>query len=257
MLFALLALSSMVNAVYAQIYPKPSVPEFTIKLVAHPYDVPDKTTTTIDEYTGKETTTTQPGYHVENKSIEIIIRNQYCSPSYYLFYNVRQRGHYGEYWTELYSYDSSAFNSGNLLLQSSSEYTVLSLPAVYPFIDGAEVDFQVEALLWHNIEVWIADHPLISGGGMENIGHYEDRLALYSDSGWSGTKTLAFEASQTPSPEPTPTPTDPNFGPTSPPSQEPLLTQEQLALILGLGTIVAAFTVLLLYFIHVRRGIQS
>ena len=56
--------------------PKPLTPEFTVKIVAHPYDVPPKTTTTIDQYTGKETTTTQPGYHVENKSIEITIKNQ-------------------------------------------------------------------------------------------------------------------------------------------------------------------------------------
>ena len=59
---------------------KPSVPEFSVRIVAYPYDVPPETTTTIDEYTGKETTTTQPGYHVENKSIEITIKNQPFTP---------------------------------------------------------------------------------------------------------------------------------------------------------------------------------
>ena len=28
---------------------KPSVPEFSVRIVAYPYDVPDKTTTTIDQ----------------------------------------------------------------------------------------------------------------------------------------------------------------------------------------------------------------
>ncbi|MCJ7763000.1 hypothetical protein MUP38_06065, partial [Candidatus Bathyarchaeota archaeon] len=45
---------------------KPSVPEFTVKLADHSYDVPPSTTATTDPYTGKQTVTTQPGYHVEN-----------------------------------------------------------------------------------------------------------------------------------------------------------------------------------------------
>ena len=80
---------------------KPSVPEFTVKLVAHPYDVP--TTYGIDPYTGKNVTI-QEGHHVENKSIEVTIKNQPFSPykdangSYGLYYNVRFRGHYGHDW---------------------------------------------------------------------------------------------------------------------------------------------------------------
>ena len=247
MLFALLALSSLVMVGYAlaQSIARPSIPEFTLKLVAHPYDVPEKTTTTIDEYTGKETTTTQPGYHVENKSIEIIIKNQYCSSSYYLFYNVRHKGHYGEYWTEPFSYDSSAFNSGNLLSQSSSEYTVLSIPAVYPFIDGVEVDFQLEALLWHNIEVWISDHPGVAGA--EELGHYETRLALHSTSGWSSTQTLTIEEFQTPSPEPTPTPTQT-------PYEESLQTEKfgPISVVIAFGA-VFTFGLVLLYRIKRKR----
>ena len=56
--------------------PKPSIPEFTLKLVANPYDVPPTNSTKIDPYTGEETVTIIPGYHVENKLIEITIRNQ-------------------------------------------------------------------------------------------------------------------------------------------------------------------------------------
>ena len=78
MLFTLLAFSSLsvVSSVFAQSIPKPSVPEFTLKYIDNSYDVPPSTTTTIDQYTGKEIVTTTPGYHVENKSIEITITNQ-------------------------------------------------------------------------------------------------------------------------------------------------------------------------------------
>src|SRR3972149_2373794 len=69
-----------VKGVSVESIPKPSAPEFTVKIVSYPYDVPPKTTTTIDQYTGKETTTTTPGYHVENKSIEVAIKNPQFAP---------------------------------------------------------------------------------------------------------------------------------------------------------------------------------
>jgi hypothetical protein len=165
-----------------------SVPEFTLKLVAYPYDVPP--TYGIDPYTGKNVTI-QEGFHVENKSIDITIKSQPVASNYYLFYNVRYKGHFGESWTELYSY--SQYSSGSLIPQSSSEYTVLSIPAVYPFINGAEVDFQVEAQLWHYIEVWISDHPM-APPPINEIGHYEQRFTLDETSGWSNTQTMTFAA---------------------------------------------------------------
>ncbi|MDR2720317.1 MAG: hypothetical protein LBC03_05900, partial [Nitrososphaerota archaeon] len=40
---------------------KPSVPQISsVKLVDSSYDVPPSSTTTVDQYTGKETTTTTP-----------------------------------------------------------------------------------------------------------------------------------------------------------------------------------------------------
>jgi len=81
---------------------KPSVPEFTLKVVEYPYDVAP--TTTADPYTGK-TVTTQADYHVENKSIEITIINQPFSPyddandkRISLYYNVTVKGHYEDNW---------------------------------------------------------------------------------------------------------------------------------------------------------------
>ena len=224
----------MVGSVFAQSIPTPSVPEFSIVLVAHPYDVPPVTTTTINQYTGEEIVTTIPGYHVENESIEITIKNQPFIPFTHengyeinLYYSVRSKGHFGDDsdWKELYSRykDPSSANP----VQSNSEYTVLSVSADYPV--NSRVDFQVEAI----------------------VGHYYDELAgrpilpLYvlevdESSGWSNTQTLTIGEVQTTSPEPTPT--LPNMAPTSPPSQESALTQEQLVILgLAITVVVLAF----------------
>jgi len=180
LLIAVLALSSF--AVFSAPASAQLVPDFTLKLAAFPYDVP--TTYGIDPYTGKNVTI-QEGYHVENKSVEITIRNQVASG---LFYNVRYKGHFGESWTQLYSY--SEYSTDSLRPKSNSAYTVISIPAFSP---GTKVDFQVEALLWHNVDVWVSDHPM-APPPISEIGHYEQRLTLYARSGWSPAQTLTFPA---------------------------------------------------------------
>ena len=85
----------IVKPAFAQSIPKPSVPEFTIETVSRPYDVPPATTTATDPYTGKQTTTTQPGYHVENKTIEAVIKNSLGTS----YYNFRYKGHYTQDWS--------------------------------------------------------------------------------------------------------------------------------------------------------------
>jgi hypothetical protein len=146
--------------------PKPSIPEFTVELVDNSYDVPEKTTTKIDQYTGKETETTTPSYHVENKSIEITIKNQPLSPytnanasSYEgrLYYNVRVKGHFGEEWTAPISFKRHDPVS-RIPVSSSSGYTVVTCSADYP--PDAYLDFQVEAFIGHNYWDSIPDHPL-------------------------------------------------------------------------------------------------
>jgi hypothetical protein len=165
--------------------PKPSVPEFILKFEAHPYDVP--TTYGIDPFTGKNITI-EEGYHVRNETIVFSIKNQ---PITNLFYNVRYRGHFGEGWTELYSY--SQYSTDSLLPQSSSEYTVLSIPAFYPFVNGATIDFQVQALSWVYVDVWVLDHPM-APPPINEIGHYEQRFTLGETSGWGNTQTMTFPA---------------------------------------------------------------
>jgi hypothetical protein len=155
------------------------VPEFTLKLVAYPYDVP--TTYGIDPYTGKNVTI-QEGHHVENKSVEITIKNQ---PFSNLFYNVRYKGHFGEDWTEVYSHND--YSSGNLVPQSSSGYTMISIPAAFPY---GEIDFQVQALSWHSVQVWVDEHPFYPQLG----GHYEQRFTFDRASEWSNAQTVTFAA---------------------------------------------------------------
>lgn len=199
-----------------------------MKLEAHPYHL--SPSYSIDPYTG-DSITIHEGAHVANRSVVITIGNQHVPSSYLLFYNVRVRGHFGGQWTELYSYSADSYSSGDLPTQSNSDYTALSTSPDFPA--DSKVDYQVEAMLWHNIEVWISDHPGISGGGLEKAGHYETRLALYSTSGWSETQTLTIEASQTPSPEPTP-----SSETTPTPYNEPQIDQQ---LILGVAAITAVF----------------
>jgi len=92
----------IVRPASAQSTPKPSVPEFTLKYVDHSYDVPP--TYGIDPYTGKKVVTKE-GHHVENKSIEVTIKNQPLSPNNeangfftHLYYNFRYKGHYANDW---------------------------------------------------------------------------------------------------------------------------------------------------------------
>jgi len=200
--------------------PKPSVPEFTVKIVSYPYDVPPTTTTTVDPYTGKETVTTQPGYRVENKSIELIIKNQPFTPHtdaeghiINLYYNVRVKGHFEDCWRELYSIDEmmreerGAHKQGPV--QSSSGYTVISCSADYP--DDGQVDFQVQALAGYYTEWW----PALGGPGKWN---FTGQL-----SEWSNTQTIRMsDGTVTVSTSPNPT-----ESPTATPAQEPAVIKDQ------------------------------
>jgi len=237
---------------------KPSIPEFSVRIVAYPYDVPPKTTTTIDEYTGKETTTTQPGYHVENKSIEITIKNQPFTPYdlteytvYYrdrdnfsriqesytydgsktvnFYYNIGVKGYFGDNWKTVGT-NYSSFEGPEPNAQLDSPYTVIFVGADYP--EGAALDFRVQARIGYY-------HPY--GPGIQILGY-----DFYGqESGWSEAQTIKIGDSQPSSPEPT--------IPTSPSQmldEEPELSEQQV--IIGAVvtiTIVGAGLGLLLYLI--------
>jgi hypothetical protein len=116
--------------------PKPSVPEFNLKFVDNSYDVPS--TYSPDPYTGKNVMT-QAGYHVQNKSLEVTIKNQLFTNykdatgnNIMLYYDVSWKGHFEDYWKsfnstkQMYLVASSSLMADNILVYPNSPSTVLS-----------------------------------------------------------------------------------------------------------------------------------
>ena len=209
LLLSTLAVTVLFGTVKAESsIPKPSVPEFTLVLVDSSYDVP--TTYSIDPYTGENVT--HQGYHVENKKIGIRIKNQLFT-SYYndsigqtvnFYYKIRFKGHFEEDWTELYR-----ASDGYPHQWSDSDYTILTFLSETgktieatgfskTFQDGAQVDYQVEAMVGYiHRDASIAFAPWVFTG---------------EESGWSETLTLTVPISTqlpiiTPTPTTTPEPT--------------------------------------------------
>ena len=218
-LVLILAASSlmMAESTFAQSIPKPSVPEFTLKYVDKSYDVPPKTTTTTDPYNGKITTTNIPGYHVENFTIEVSIKNQPFPSTINgnkssLWYDVQIKGHYGGDWSDQYP---SSIMSPTILpwpTQASSGYTLLSFPASYR--TGDEIDFQVKAILGYQYS-----YDTYFYVQQSHILPLRVNDFIHEESGWSSTQTFTMpetptSSNQTTSPTNTitsPTPSVPEF----------------------------------------------
>jgi len=176
--FSVLAVSSVsVQAGY-----KPSVPQFTVKLVDSSYDVPPIYTT--DPYTGEPTT--KPGYRIENYTIEISIKNQPFTPytdksDYYtryydIYYSIRVKGHFGEDWYSLRT---------RYTTQSDSEYTVVlhSLTddtELRNLVAGSKLDFSVQAYSGY----WFDQRE----GSMGVIADYV--YVFDAESGWSNIQSI-------------------------------------------------------------------
>lgn len=167
---------------------KPSIPEFTVKLVDRSYDIP--TTYLIDPYTGQSFT--HLGYHVKNKTIEITIKNQPYSTEK-IRYNVHVKGHFEEDWKSL-------FNPDTYVSQSDSQFTTIIFSGNEYFYDkynlrevyvpcGGKIDFQVEAIVGY----W-SQGPVTPP--------YQTWEFVSETSGWSNIQTLVNEENA-----PTPTTT--------------------------------------------------
>jgi len=185
----------MVKPAFAQSITKPSVPEFSLKVVAYPYDVPP--TTTIDPYTG-ENITTSYGYHAENKSIEVTIKNQPFTSTLdtsgkytNLYYNVQFKGHYTDEWSYAQSY-YNASKSDYTLIYISFEHQTISFPA------GSQIDFQVRTLIGHQ------DKMAYDSILPPEMKYYHVFSGQTGD--WSDTQILTIPAPPTPTPAPTTVP---------------------------------------------------
>jgi hypothetical protein len=195
-LVVILAVSSllMIKPINAETVPKPSVPEFTVRFVDNSYDVP--TTTSIDPYTGK--TITNQGYHVENKSTELEIRNQPFTPfqisvdgdskTINLFYNIHIKGHYSPNWNYYQKYNGSS--NGNVIQNYDSPFTIVPIDDYLP--NEGTIDIQVEAMVGY-------EEGIVSVPGAPGTA----RVIRGENSGWSFIQSITIPTTNNPSPSPT------------------------------------------------------
>ncbi|MCL2258007.1 MAG: hypothetical protein FWC14_07465 [Candidatus Bathyarchaeota archaeon] len=172
---------------------KPSVPQFSIRVIDDSYYVPPSTTTTVDQYTGKETMISTPGHTVEQRKREVVIKNQAFTPYtdadgrvYSLYYNVQVKGHFGDEW---HTFSRTVF-------QSDSEYTVVAnvgyaaLPA-----PGSQIDYKVEAIVGRQFG---SGEPVI--GPLSNVFSEDNHIVFRTlsdviSSGWSDVLTFTMPES--------------------------------------------------------------
>jgi hypothetical protein len=231
---------------------KPSVPEFTLKYVVDAFDVAP--TYKTDPYTGKSVID-QEGFHVQNNTLQITIKNQPftsqadSSGNYTtLYYAVAFKGHYEDRW-QYNPYNAlekgsssdgpmSSMRGGSYIDASHSDYTVISLSNWQSgnIPDGGQIDIRVQALIGHdNMVDW--GRSFIGGGDW--VTYYFEGEA----SDWSNTQTITIsngevtinQSSVSPSPSPLqPTPTDsPTAEPTQNPTQTPIQPNTQTDVLSG------------------------
>lgn len=190
----------------AQTIPKPSVPEFTAKLVDRSYNEP--ATTTIDPYTGQ--TIDNPAHRVENYTIELTIKNQPYTPviaqngaNTSFVYQIQVKGHFANDWIPMYMFGEGPKASNTdytvitylLLSETQDSYYLTSYDSTMPSTNtitglppNASIDFQVEALSGY----WTRTIEF-------NSQHFEAQ-----ESGWSPTQTVTIHTNSV-STNPSPT----------------------------------------------------
>jgi hypothetical protein len=127
-----------VTPVSAQSGYKPYAPQFSAKFIDNSYDVSPFTTTTVNLYTGEETTITTPGHRVIDKTIEVKVTNhsftQYRTENGYvcdLYYTVQVKGHFGgeQDWHTLYNnVGGLSYDQGNYIAVDSQSFTIVMSP---------------------------------------------------------------------------------------------------------------------------------
>ena len=189
----LIAISSpsllIVHPACAQSVSASSVPDFTLKYVNNSYDMAPTATSSTDPYTGITTSTTIPGRHVEDKTIEVAITNNIGAS----YYGLRFKGHYSDSWT-YFPYNGPddhnimdgfflpAFQASNSSYTEGSLYLGL-LPQPIP--EGAPIDVQVQAL-FGNFEVTPYGHIIYVGGPTY------DAIFKGTTSDWSNTQIVTI-----------------------------------------------------------------
>lgn len=172
------------------------VTEFSLKYVDHSYDIAPTETHSKDPYTGETITTTVPGYHVENKTVDVTIKN----PSGATYYNFRWKGTFENEW----KYSPYNPNRGKLAYfipdgysvpfqASKSAYSTFSLYFLPKTITpGGSIDVQVQAL-YGNFRA----EPYVHAGWVDAPTY--DFYFEGETSEWSSTQTITIPQT-TPSP---------------------------------------------------------
>jgi hypothetical protein len=201
--------------------PKPSVPEFTVRYVDNSYYVPPRYD--IDPYTGKNVIV-EAGYYVQNKTIEVRIKNQPFNPyedengNYIrLYYSIRMKGHFGNSWWypdhgSSRKVDSAGASVNYVGAYPDSENTVIEYGLVgnngttsllnLDISAGGQADFQVEAFTGYSTAVEVP--PDGTPWGIHPTYYY---IFTGETSDWSETKTITIPASTSSPPDQTPTST--------------------------------------------------
>ncbi len=197
--------SLQTKLISAQTIPKPSVPEFSVKIIRSSYNV-------VDAQTGQF-------QQIDNSSIEFTVRNQpfnysFNNTIYHLYYKFQMKSHLEANWTEQnpvlywpnspYNYSIQDFSRSfyiwddpPLPVPSNSDYTVVTyvLNASQnwglPEPPDSQIDFQAQTIIGHDSQRWVVEHPLNPGNG----GYYTPAIAYDTDSGWSPTQTVTIPAS--------------------------------------------------------------
>ena len=205
LLLAILAVSSliMVESASAQSIPKPTVPQFHLKVMEHSETLPPDYE--IDQFTGKNVTIFEGAYY-EWRTLDFTVENQQTPTPNNLYFNIRYKGEYSSNWTYLYHGDTYARAQ---LGQTSIISFLISGQAVHgdlyplPIPAGAKVDFQVEAMIGGIFR----KSPEFASG-------YEFRGET---SGWSNTQTITIPITSA-SASPNPTSSNSTTAPTSTPT---------------------------------------
>lgn len=209
----------IVKPANAQTTPTLSAPNFTVKFVDTSYNVP--ATYGTDSYTGK-TVIISGGYHIQNKSIELLITNQVFTPytdsngNYVsMYYNISVKGHFGNDWAYYDYYQGYWYaNDGYQYLQASSQSTTTltfeidgnndtsyqlpySVHLLNNFQEGSQLDFRVQAYIAYFTHV---PNPIIASPTYSPYSIVVNTLGV---SDWSESKTIIVPVSSN-SPNQTP-----------------------------------------------------
>jgi hypothetical protein len=236
--------SLTIKPISAQLIPKPSVPEFTLKYVDKSYYVSPITTTTIDPYTGKQIITIEAGYHVQNDSIVVSVKNQpftsYVDSKYNiinLYNSIRWKGHFVNYWSGSYPENNTFPNNWEYLQASSTDNISDDIDLVlglygnngtghydaYAGVIGGQIDFQVISFIGYSTPIEVP--PNFMNPHYTYYGNYTGQT-----SDWSNTQTITIpETSTSTSVSPNPT-----LSPTSSPNPTPFVPEFSWFMILPL-----------------------